>query len=289
MSEFIKLLANEMVATIEGLTGFTPEISMVDDMKANDAGSIATPLALTEISVSGDVSANIKVAIAPTLATAVGDLMMGEEDVSGREEMSEDDLDATKEFISNVVGSFSTALGGQKELPKLSFSVDKITFFDSAKTIEFLGMEHIFVYSMKLQSISDQVVFAIDNTIVKALKNENDDQNASANSEEESATSAVAVAQNIGLNSEEMKNIPLIMDVKLSVRVRIGTKKMLLKDVLTMDIGSVVELNQLANDPLEILVGDKVIALGEVVIVDGNFGVQITEIGTKKERLEQLR
>jgi len=64
---------------------------------------------------------------------------------------------------------------------------------------------------------------------------------------------------------------------------------MLLKDVLNMDIGSVIELNQLANDPLEILVGDKVVAMGEVVIVDGNFGVQITKIGTKRERLEKLR
>ncbi len=64
---------------------------------------------------------------------------------------------------------------------------------------------------------------------------------------------------------------------------------MLLKDVLSMDIGSVIELNQLANDPLEILVGDKIVAMGEVVIVDGNFGVQITEIGTKRERLEKLR
>ncbi|MCW1528130.1 FliM/FliN family flagellar motor switch protein, partial [Campylobacter jejuni] len=72
--------------------------------------------------------------------------------------------------------------------------------------------------------------------------------------------------------SEELKNINLIMDVRLPVRVRIGSIKMLLKDVLTMDIGSVVELNQLANDPLEILIGDKRIAYGEVVIVDGNFG-----------------
>ncbi|GHR32126.1 hypothetical protein VN1258_00370 [Helicobacter pylori] len=50
-----------------------------------------------------------------------------------------------------------------------------------------------------------------------------------------------------------------------------------------------VELDQLVNDPLEILVDDKVIAKGEVVIVDGNFGIQITDIGTKKERLEQLK
>lgn len=288
MIEFVKLLANEMVATIEGLTGFAPEMSIVDDMKAGDSSSIATPLALTDVSVSGDVDARMQIAIAPTLATAVGDLMMGEEDVSGREEMSEDDLDATKEFISNVVGSFSTALGGQKELPKLSFNVENIVFLDSSKNVEFGGMEHLFVYSMKLQSISDQAVFAIDEILKKQLSDdEPEEQSASA---EGSATSVSS--ENLPqtrLNSEEMKNIPLIMDVKLPVRVRIGTKKMLLKDVLTMDIGSVVELNQLANDPLEILVGDKVIAMGEVVIVDGNFGVQITEIGTKKERLEQLR
>ena len=87
----------------------------------------------------------------------------------------------------------------------------------------------------------------------------------------------------------DMKNISLILDVKLPVRVRIGKKKMLLKDVLNMDIGSVIELNQLANDPLDILVDDHVIAQGEVVIVDGNFGIQITTIGTKRDRLNKLK
>jgi flagellar motor switch protein FliN/FliY len=86
-----------------------------------------------------------------------------------------------------------------------------------------------------------------------------------------------------------MKNIGLILDVKLTVRVRIGSKRMLLKDVINMDIGSVVELNRLANDPLDILVDNKIIGKGEVVIVDGNFGIQITEIGSKRERLEKLK
>ena len=90
------------------------------------------------------------------------------------------------------------------------------------------------------------------------------------------------------LNSVEMKNIGMLLDVRLQVKVRIGQKKMLLKDVIAMDIGSIVELNQLANDPLEVLVDDKVIAKGEVVIVDGNFGIQITEIAPKKDRIEQL-
>ena len=96
-------------------------------------------------------------------------------------------------------------------------------------------------------------------------------------------------SENVELSHDEMNNIALIMDVKLPVRVRIGKKKMLLKDVLNMDIGSVIELNQLANDPLEILVDNHIIAQGEVVIVDGNFGVQITSIGSKYERLSQLK
>ena len=91
------------------------------------------------------------------------------------------------------------------------------------------------------------------------------------------------------LSPTEFKNINMILDVRLNVKVRIGQKRMLLKDVIAMDIGSVIELNQLANDPLDILVDDKVIAKGEVVIVDGNFGIQITDIGTKRDRLEQLR
>lgn len=53
-----------------------------------------------------------------------------------------------------------------------------------------------------------------------------------------------------GMTQEELNNIELIKDVKLPIRVRIGLKKMLLKDVLSMDIGSVIELDQLANDPL---------------------------------------
>jgi len=64
---------------------------------------------------------------------------------------------------------------------------------------------------------------------------------------------------------------------------------MLLKDVINMDIGSIVELDQLASEPLDILIEDKKIGEGEVVIVDGNFGIQITSIGSKAERLNTLK
>ena len=134
----------------------------------------------------------------------------------------------------------------------------------------------LYFFDVKITDLNEKVALVMDEKLYKLIGKEND-----ALSEED--------AEKLANMAEGLKNINLIMDVRLPIRVRIGNKKMLLKDVLTMDIGSVVELNQLANDPLEILIGDKRVAYGEVVIVDGNFGVQITEIGTKKERLEQLR
>ncbi|MBN2963473.1 flagellar motor switch protein FliY [Sulfurospirillum sp. T05] len=283
MNEFIALLGQELVSTVEGLTGQTPTLELVDTADVNKNTSVVPPMAIAKIAVSGATEGSMKVAIAPGLATGIGALMMGEEEAVGKEEMDEDDLDATKEIVSNVLGSFSTALGGQKALPKLNFAVESITFVDATDTIDFTGMHTAYIHSMGVQGIVDQIIFVTDGAIEKTLGNVQNDTPSTVVSNEEKNTTVN------DLSSEEMRNIALIMDVQLPVRVRIGSKKMLLKDVLSMDIGSVIELNQLANDPLEILVGDKIVAMGEVVIVDGNFGVQITEIGTKRERLEKLR
>ncbi|MCK9256649.1 MAG: flagellar motor switch protein FliY [Sulfurospirillaceae bacterium] len=278
MSDFIKLLGQELITTVEGLTGVSPSLEIVDMAIPSKKTSVALPVILATIAVSGDVEGTMKVALAPSLATGIGSLMMGEEEAIVKKDIDEDDLDATKEIISNIFGSFSTALGAQKDFPKLSFKVANIEFLDDDLSVDFKDMKSAFVHSMTISSITDQIIFAIDENLNKEI-----------NKEEEPVKGGIRQVLSEELNSEEMRNIALIMDVQLPVRVRIGSKKMLLKDVLSMDIGSVIELNQLANDPLEILVGDKVIAMGEVVIVDGNFGVQITEIGTKRERLEQLR
>jgi flagellar motor switch protein FliN/FliY len=131
-------------------------------------------------------------------------------------------------------------------------------------------------------------MLAVDNNILLKLEGPHESMSNGYSGENETSTTN-SVNTSRKLDEGEMKNIGLIMDVKLPVRVRIGKKKMLLKDVLSMDIGSVIELNQLANDPLDILVDDHVIAQGEVVIVDGNFGVQITSIGSKRDRLTKLK
>lgn len=90
-------------------------------------------------------------------------------------------------------------------------------------------------------------------------------------------------------NISGYNNIDLIMDVPLEVSVLLGRTKKSIKDILNLGVGSLIELDKLADEPVEILVNGKMIAYGEVVVVDENFGVRITSIVSGKERLNSLK
>lgn len=283
MNTFVQLLQQEIVATIEGLTGIAPKVELNKDENGESKIRLVPPLAKIEVQVDGDMHGKMRVTMATSIATAIGDMMLGGEG-NEKEEMDAEDIDATKEVVSNILSAFSRSLGSQKNMPKLNFTIESAVYLDDNATIDFKGFEKLFIYNLSIHNSHDNIAFAISADLIDVIGEET---SAPRKSVEEFAEPAKKAAPSI--SPEELSNIELIKDVKLPIRVRIGSKKMLLKDVLSMDIGSVIELDQLANDPLEILVGDKVIAMGEVVIVDGNFGVQIGEIGTKRERLEKLR
>jgi len=83
-------------------------------------------------------------------------------------------------------------------------------------------------------------------------------------------------------------NLDLILDIPLSVTVELGRSKMLINDLLQLGQGSVIELTKLVGDPLEILVNDKLVARGEVVVVNEKFGVRLTDIVDPMERVKSL-
>jgi len=286
MKEFIKLFEGETVGTIEALVGEAPSLELQEEQELSIISNIIPPIVLVHISVNGAVDGKAMMALPANLAASLSDLMMGEEP-GDREDVSDDDLDAAKEIISNIFGAIGNSLSAQKEIPVLSFAIDSIEFKNTEDEVSLEDFSKMFVYKFMLGELNSLYMLIIDEKVKNTLSGESGDS-APSMSNDFSSSSGDSMPS-VDMSSDEMKNIALIMDVKLPVRVRIGRKKMLLKDVLNMDIGSVIELNQLANDPLEILVDNHVIALGEVVIVDGNFGVQITSIGTKKERLSQLR
>ena len=89
--------------------------------------------------------------------------------------------------------------------------------------------------------------------------------------------------------SGEQGNIGLIMDVYMEMTVELGRTKKQIKDILGMGEGTIIELDKLAGEPVDILVNHKPIAKGEVVVIDENFGVRVTEILSSLERVTELR
>ena len=86
----------------------------------------------------------------------------------------------------------------------------------------------------------------------------------------------------------ETKSLDLILDIPLTVAVELGRSKMLINDLLQLGQGSVIELTKLVGEPLEVLVNEKLIARGEVVVVNEKFGVRLTDIVSPMERVQSL-
>ena len=84
------------------------------------------------------------------------------------------------------------------------------------------------------------------------------------------------------------KNIDILMDVKLPVAIELGRTEMTIRDILGLSAGSVVELNKLAGEPVDLLVNNKTIARGEVVVVDENFGLRVTSLISPEDRIKSL-
>ncbi len=85
------------------------------------------------------------------------------------------------------------------------------------------------------------------------------------------------------------KDIDFLLDIPLEITVVLGSAKMLIKDLLQLGQGSIIELEKLAGEPMEILVNNKLVARGEVVVVNEKFGARLTDVLSPTERLKQLR
>ena len=132
------------------------------------------------------------------------------------------------------------------------------------------------------------------------MAEEDTDQDVESTNVEGEETDDAAVEENDELANEEGDNkstdkangepasLDLILDIPLTVTVELGRSKMLINDLLQLGQGSVVELTKLVGEPLEVLVNNKLVARGEVVVVNEKFGVRLTDIVTPMERVKSL-
>lgn len=91
------------------------------------------------------------------------------------------------------------------------------------------------------------------------------------------------------LNKLRVQNLDFILDIPLKISVELGRTSILIKELLQLGQGSVLELDKLAGEPLEVLVNGKLVARGEVVVVNEKFGIRLTDITSPIERIETLK
>ncbi len=91
------------------------------------------------------------------------------------------------------------------------------------------------------------------------------------------------------LNHQGQRNLDMLMDIPLRVTVELGRTKQSIKEILELGAGSIIELDKLAGEPVDILVNEKLVAEGEVVVIDENFGVRVTDIVSQSDRIQHLR
>jgi len=119
-----------------------------------------------------------------------------------------------------------------------------------------------------------------------ALKDNLNEEKESSNHDEGNTASNDSQSNT---NSSHIQSLDFILDIPLRVSVELGRTKMPIRDVLQLNQGSVVELSKFAGEPLEILINDKLIARGEVVVINEKFGIRLTDIISPIERIEQLK
>ncbi len=134
----------------------------------------------------------------------------------------------------------------------------------------------------------DMDTFDAEKEMMEALAQEAaaKEQNAAAKKQEVAASTSSHTPQ---LNTSHDQNLNRILDIPLVLSAQLGNTRMLIKDLLQLGPGSIVELDKLAGEPLEVLVNERLVARGEVVMVNEKFGIRLTDVISPTERVNKLR
>ncbi|MFZ7131512.1 MAG: flagellar motor switch phosphatase FliY [Eubacteriales bacterium] len=258
-------------------------------------------------------------------ATIIADLMMGGDGSNVKEKLSELELSAVAEAMNQMIGSASTSMATMigKEVDILppdvhlwdkneNIDYKKITKTKNICKISFRLTVEGLIDSEIMQLYTAETVEDIVKVMVGGVNGEQKIEK-SPEPDVESMEERVyekdvdphenPVEEKITVQKpafpplseakkepvKEPRNLDLIMDVPLEFSVMLGKTRKTIKEILSFSNGSVVELNKLADEPLEIFVNGKLIAQGEVVVINENFGIRITNIMSKEQRVENLK
>ena len=286
-SDLSNIFKDELSNTLEQLLSKNSQVATVTPLVSENFESTQ----LVECTVKFDfkgVSSEVIFYIPTISSTKFEYLMLG--GMGDLKEHIDDEItDAINEIISNICGSFCTSVNAQglpdiesiKSEVKNSKIVDGTILSSKANIYEFdLSLD---TEKLPIIICFDEFILPFFSSITGVVSNEESlpksNQSISpVNTQSSSSNSLI----------QTPKNLELLYNVRLKLSVRLGTKVVLLKDILRWDVGEIIELEQMVNEPLEILINGIKIGEGEAVIVEGKFGLKIKKIGNEDFRLNQI-
>ncbi|RXJ76518.1 flagellar motor switch protein FliY [Arcobacter sp. F155] len=299
-SDLSSFLKDELANTLEQLLS---KSTTVDSVAALDVSSLDDSQCI-EVSVKFEfstISSNWKFYIPSITATKFEYFMLG--GMGDLKEHIDDEIaDAVNEIISNVCGSLCTSVNAQG-FPDVSSIKSEVLDFSIKVCGDIEDNDRVYTLDLALDGEKLPIYLSLDEIILPYLASITGYDSSSASEVASSSQSAISaptasVSQpSMGpsvssisslLSEESAENLQLLFNIKLKLSVRLGTKNFLLKDILRWDIGEIIELEQMVNEPLDILVNGVKIGEGEAVIVEGKFGLKIKNIGDSSTKLSQI-
>lgn len=138
------------------------------------------------------------------------------------------------------------------------------------------------------EKLEGTALWIMDSEAAQALLGVNEDGSADENVIFANFGEAGSDSEAAPQRAQESGGLDLLMDIPLEISVELGRVKMLVRDVLDLGAGSIIEIDKAAGEPVDVLVNGRVVARGEVVVIEDNFGVRITEILNPQERMSRL-
>jgi flagellar motor switch protein FliN/FliY len=263
-----------------------------------------------DVAVKKDVNGKMSFAVSKQEVAILSDLMlMG----SGHANYNDDHKDAICEIINQITGSCITIMNSQLHL---SVDLGQASVRDFSGKNDFKGGA-VATVLVKVEEFPDQkILIILDDPLLKGIKDKSisksditsDTNLASLGLSSASSGAPIGSAPAAGggapvaappafapmqaggvFGSTGNKALDLLMDIELPIVIELGRTQMSLKRILELGPGAIVEMDRLAGEPVDILINGKVVARGEVVVVDENFGVRILSLVSPEERLKLLR
>ena len=284
-SDLSNVFKNELSNTLEQLLGKKAKIS--ETKKLDDIFDSSN-------FIEADVKFDIKglssaiVFYIPTISATKFEYLMlgGMGDL--KEDIDDETTDAVNEIVSNICGSFCTASNAQG-MPDIVGMKSEIKGTKKVEKSALSGKE-IYLFNISLEEDATPILISFEKTFspfFSLITGVNDEKPVVSTPTAPVAPTITQTQSIVGVPNPS-KNLELLYNVRLKLSVRLGTKIVLLKDILRWDVGEIIELEQMVNEPLEILINGVKIGEGEAVIVEGKFGLKIKKIINEDFKIDKI-